>query len=193
MKRPPNLDPPRRKRALSGEERELWENVAKDAKPLRKKPRASKRTEIVAEEELRETPAVSAKPSTPSTMPKAVFLKPPTPPPLAPIGRRERAKLSRGRQDIDGRLDLHGMTQARAHRALLNFLHHASDTGMSFVLVITGKGRTAEPGAERGLLKRMVPEWLGLPEFRSVVVGFETAHVSHGGEGALYVRVRRAR
>ena len=61
------------------------------------------------------------------------------------------------------------------------------------MLVITGKGRTVEPGAERGLLKRMVPEWLGLPEFRSVVVGFEQAHIGHGGEGALYVRVRRAR
>jgi DNA-nicking Smr family endonuclease len=85
------------------------------------------------------------------------------------------------------------MTQAKAHRALKNFLHTASENGMTFVLVITGKGRTAEPGAERGLLKRMVPEWLGLPEFRSVVVGFETAHIGHGGEGALYVRVRRAR
>ena len=85
------------------------------------------------------------------------------------------------------------MTQAKAHRALLNFLHHASRNGMSFVLVITGKGRTVEHGAERGLLKRMVPEWLGLPEFRSVVVGFEQAHIGHGGDGALYVRVRRAR
>ena len=73
------------------------------------------------------------------------------------------------------------------------FLHDASENGYALVLVITGKGRTAGPGAERGLLKRMVPEWLGLPEFRSVVVGFEEAHITHGGAGALYVRVRKNR
>jgi Uncharacterized protein conserved in bacteria len=55
--------------------------------------------------------------------------------------------------------------------------------------VITGKGRGGEPG----VLRRHVPQWLGLPEFRSLVLGFEDAHVTHGGEGALYVRLRRAR
>jgi DNA-nicking Smr family endonuclease len=64
---------------------------------------------------------------------------------------------------------------------------------MTFVLVITGKGRTVGPESERGVLRRQVPEWLGLPEFRSLVVGYEEASISHGGEGALYVRVRRAR
>ena len=60
------------------------------------------------------------------------------------------------------------------------------------VLVITGKGARAAEG-ERGVLKRQVPHWLGLPEFRALVIGFEDAHIAHGGEGALYVRVRRAR
>ena len=60
------------------------------------------------------------------------------------------------------------------------------------VLVITGKGARAAEG-ERGVLKRQVPHWLGLPEFRALVIGFENAHIAHGGEGALYVRVRRAR
>ena len=190
MKRPKNLDPPRRKRALSGEELELWDNFAKQAKPLRKKVRTVKDTGAPADNDppLRSS-TVTPKQSSP---PKPAIAKPPALPPLAPLGRRERSQLSRGKKEIDARLDLHGMTQARAHRALLNFLHHASDNGMSFVLVITGKGRTVEPGAERGLLKRMVPEWLGLPEFRSVVVGFEQAHIGHGGDGALYVRVRRA-
>jgi DNA-nicking Smr family endonuclease len=192
MKRPKNLDPPRRKRALSGEELELWDNFAKQAKPLRKKARSIKEAAELIEEQ-QPSPPSSIKPTKPLSPTKLAISKPPAPPPLAPLGRRERSQLSRGKKEIDARLDLHGMTQARAHRALLNFLLHASDNGMSFVLVITGKGRRVEPGAERGLLRRLVPEWLGLPEFRSVVVGFEQAHIGHGGEGALYVRVRRTR
>lgn len=63
---------------------------------------------------------------------------------------------------------------------------------MTFVLIITGKGTSGE-NSERGVLRRQVPEWLSLPEFRGLVVGFEQAHIGHGGAGALYVRVRRAR
>jgi DNA-nicking Smr family endonuclease len=101
--------------------------------------------------------------------------------------------LSRGRKEIDARLDLHGMTQTRAHRTLLSFLQRASSHGLTFVLVITGKGRAVGAESERGVLRRQVPEWLSLPEFRALVVGFEQAHIGHGGEGALYVRVRRGR
>jgi len=114
-------------------------------------------------------------------------------PPLAPLGRRELSKLSRGRSEIDARLDLHGMTQSRAHRALLGFLHNAHRDGHTFVLVITGKGKVGGGEAERGVLRRQVPQWLSSPELRSLVVGFEEAHIGHGGEGALYVRIRRAR
>jgi DNA-nicking Smr family endonuclease len=117
---------------------------------------------------------------------------PPAPPPLAPLGRRERSQLSRGRKEIDARLDLHGMTQTRAHRVLSDFLHRAHADGLTFVLVITGKGKMGlEP--ERGVLRRQVPQWLSLPEFRTLVVGFEEAHIGHGGAGALYVRIRRIR
>ena len=91
----------------------------------------------------------------------------PAPPPLAPIGRRERSHLSRGRKEIDARLDLHGMTQTRAHRALFGFLQRAHHDGLTFVLVITGKGKMGA-GSERGVLRRQVPEWLSLPEFRIV-------------------------
>ena len=113
-------------------------------------------------------------------------------PPLAPLGRRERSQLSRGRKQIDARLDLHGMTQTRAHRALSGFLQRAHSEGLTFVLVITGKGKMGAE-SERGVLRRQVPQWLSLPEFRSLVVGFEEAHIGHGGEGALYVRIRRSR
>ena len=61
------------------------------------------------------------------------------------------------------------------------------------MLVITGKGKVGGAESERGVLRRQVPQWLSLPEFRALVVGFEEAHIGHGGEGALYVRVRRIR
>jgi DNA-nicking Smr family endonuclease len=196
MKRPapiPELSvTPRRRRALSEEERALWESVAKQVKPLRKKARVAKAdaaspatdTAAVAK------PTVSSKPK--AAAPIAAPSKP-SPPPLAPLGRRERSQLSRGRKDIDARLDLHGMTQTRAHRVLFTFLQRAHHDGLTFVLVITGKGKVGGAESERGVLRRQVPHWLSLPEFRSMVVGFEEAHIGHGGEGALYVRVRRAR
>jgi DNA-nicking Smr family endonuclease len=199
MKRPPSLPipesaaPPRRKRSLSEEERALWESVAKQTKPLRRKHRAAR---MLADSPAAETSAAS-KPTTSKPPPSAKILQPPkpqipAPPPLAPLGRRERSQLSRGKKEIDARLDLHGMTQIRAHRALSGFLQRAHSDGLTFVLIITGKGRMGAE-SERGVLRRQVPQWLGLPEFRSLVVGFEEAHVGHGGEGALYVRIRRAR
>jgi DNA-nicking Smr family endonuclease len=161
---------PRRKRDLSEEERALWESVAKHTKPLQKQHRAAKPETASPDTEAR----VAAKPSTlPRPLPPASLPRAPKPaaPPLAPLGRRERSQLSRGRKEIEARLDLHGMT---------------------FVLVITGKGKMGAE-SERGVLRRQVPQWLSQPEFRALVVGFEEAHIGHGGEGALYVRIRRSR
>jgi len=190
--RPPVLEPrpsPRR-RTLSEEERELWDLVAKQVKPLRKH-RVAKAQSAPRAEPSPAAPAMrSAPPSRPVAAVPAPRLAKPAMPPLAPLGKRERARLSRGRSEIEARLDLHGMTQMRAHRALTGFLHRAHHEGLTFVLVITGKGRS---GGESGVLRRQVPEWLSLPEFRAFVVGFEEAHIGHGGEGALYVRIRRAR
>jgi DNA-nicking Smr family endonuclease len=182
--------PPRRKRGLSEEERALWESVAKQIKPLRKRPRAAKPETV----ETASVPTPVAHPKIPAS---AKILRAPKPeapaaPPLAPLGRRERSQLSRGKKQIDARLDLHGMTQTRAHHALSGFLHRAHHDGLTFVLIVTGKGKMGAE-SERGVLRRQVPHWLGLPEFRSLVVGFEEAHIGHGGEGALYVRIRRAR
>ncbi len=197
MKRPhptpiPELSAsPRRKRSLSEEERALWESVAKQTKPLRKKPRAVKAQAASPDEE---TPAGVRPAASPKPLSSAKIMRAPKPeaPPLAPIGRRERSQLSRGRKEIDARLDLHGMTQTRAHRALSGFLQRAHSDGLTFVLVITGKGKMGAE-SERGILRRQVPQWLSLPEFRALVVGFEEAHIGHGGEGALYVRIRRSK
>ena len=195
-RRPPNSnpelpEPPRRKRGLSEEDRALWEIVAKQVKPLRKRHRPAKPSVPSTETDGKVATKSAAAPKhiTPARL---IAPARPEPPPLAPIGRRERSHLSRGRKEIDARLDLHGMTQTRAHRALFGFLQRAHHDGLTFVLVITGKGKIGAE-SERGVLRRQVPQWLGLPEFRSLVVGFEEAHIGHGGEGALYVRVRRAR
>jgi DNA-nicking Smr family endonuclease len=195
MKRPSSFSVPEipaspRKRHLSEEERALWESVARQVKPLRKKPRVGKAAMVPAAEPPTARPAASPRPIASVQTPKPSG---PAVPPLAPLGRRERSKLSRGRNEIDARLDLHGMTQSRAHRMLFGFLQQAHHDGHTFVLIITGKGKAGGGEAERGVLRRQVPQWLSLPEFRSLVVGFEEAHIGHGGQGALYVRVRRAR
>ncbi len=191
MKRPPPiLDPPRRKRTLSEEEHALWESVARQIKPLRKKHRATTALTPPPSVEARAAAKIAVHPKPiPAAAPQP---KKPLAPPLVPLGRRERAQLSKGKKEIEARLDLHGMTQARAHRALSCFLHRAHGDGLTFVLVITGKGKVGAE-SERGVLRRQVPQWLSHPEFRTLVVGFEEAHIGHGGAGALYVRIRRSR
>jgi DNA-nicking Smr family endonuclease len=195
MKRPVSSDaaetpPRRRKRGLSEEDRALWELIARQVKPLKKKPRPAR-----PHPPMSPAPEPMATPIPASSRPIAAvpMQKPVKPalPPLVQLGRRERSRLSRGHSDIEARLDLHGMTQSRAHQALHGFLQRAHRDGLTFVLVITGKGTIGD--SERGVLRRQVPHWLSLPEFRALIVGFEEAHVGHGGAGALYVRVRRAR
>jgi DNA-nicking Smr family endonuclease len=171
----------RRRRLLSPEERVLWSTVTRAIAPLREAPAAQHEdaAEIV-------TPAAPVKAA---DLPVAAPA--PAPPSLTPLGRRLRARVARGKQAIDARLDLHGLTQSEAHAALLHFLRSASARGAHLTLVITGKGQRSD--GEGGVLRRQVPHWLRLPEFRAFVIGFEPAHIAHGGEGALYVRIRRAR
>ncbi|KMO42807.1 DNA mismatch repair protein MutS, partial [Methylobacterium tarhaniae] len=118
---------------------------------------------------------------------------PPVPalPPLAPLERRVRTGLRRGSRSVDASIDLHGMRQAEAHAALIGFLHRSRASGHAVVLVVTGKGGSGDPYAERGVLRRSVPHWLRLPELRPLVLGFEEAAHHHGGGGALYIRLRR--
>jgi DNA-nicking Smr family endonuclease len=199
MKRRPPPDPQsapaptaRQRRALSEEERALWEAVAKSTRPLKHRARKTKLAAVPPPVAAPRDPPAPRLPASKAAAPTVAAPRvAPAPPPLVALGRRERAQLSRGRKEIEARLDLHGMTQARAHRALFAFLSRASEDGMSFVLVITGKGRTTGPESERGILRRQVPEWLGQNDFRAFVIGFEEAHIGHGGNGALYVRVRR--
>jgi DNA-nicking Smr family endonuclease len=116
-----------------------------------------------------------------------------------PLDRRLLTALKRGHVAIDGVIDLHGLRQDEAHRRLIGFLRRAQADGARTVLVITGKGAAGAGsstghafGDERGVLRRVAPHWLRLPDLRPVVMGFEAASLHHGGEGALYVRLRRA-
>lgn len=181
----------RRQRHLSDAERTLWGEVIRGVAPLRPAPSGGQDAEAEVDtppQSANETKPQRGKPPAPARRDQA------QPPPLAPLGRRTRQRIARGTHAIGGRLDLHGLTQREAHDALLRFLRTAQERGVTLALVITGKGAAGAEGAsDRGVLKRQVPHWLRLPEFRELIVGFEPAHVAHGGEGALYVRVRRKR
>jgi DNA-nicking Smr family endonuclease len=108
-------------------------------------------------------------------------------------------RLNRGLIAPDATLDLHGMTQERAHRTLIRFLTHARERGLRLIVVVTGKGNPRAPDAApwtespHGVLKEMVPRWLAEPELKPLVARAQPAHVRHGGGGALYVYLRKSR
>ncbi|MFG1427235.1 Smr/MutS family protein [Roseixanthobacter glucoisosaccharinicivorans] len=202
-----------RRRVLNEEERALWQHVVRSVAPLRAAPRplAPPPAPIAAPIAAPvPEPAVSepAAPMPKAPAAKARVLKPtgstaarraleaPVPPPLSVLDPKVRRRLTRG-GEVDARLDLHGLTQAAAHRQLLLFVAQAQAAGHALVLVITGKGdpetvfMTGTP--ERGILRRAVPQWLCDATMRPYVVGFESAARRHGGDGALYVRIRRRR
>lgn len=170
---------------------ELWQRVARSARPLHKGRAAKINT-------TKPRPKPTPKASTPSVKPQAYpTLK------QAPVARGEALdrqtarKLERGRLLVEARLDLHGMRQRDAHAALRRFLKSAQHKGHRRVLIITGKGAEPDPrrscyeGDERGVLRQAVPHWLAAPDLASVVVSFAPAPRRLGGEGALYVRLRR--
>jgi len=179
---------PQRLRRLSDEEIALWTEVARSVARRRGAtlPTPSKPVGAGAR-----APAPSPLPAEPAAGRPAK----PSAPPLAPIERRLKRELARGRAPIDAALDLHGLTQAEAHQALRGFLRHSQTRGARLVIIVTGKGGAIDELSgwpnERGVLKRLTPQWLREPDLRSVVLGFEEAGRAHGGSGALYVRLRR--
>jgi DNA-nicking Smr family endonuclease len=203
-KQVPKLTSRLRFRSLTPDEEKLWSVVARSIRPLRPGVRGpgARGPDAVAQAPLSpveernaivgETPRPvkngAAGPGKVAPNPR-----PPGPPALNPIMRKEKQKLARGHATIDARIDLHGMTQTEAHAALRNLLQRAQAGGAKFVLVITGKGLPNSSLNGRGVLRRQVPQWLSLPEFRRYVAGFDVAHSGHGGEGALYVRLRKAK
>ena len=179
-------EPPRpRLRRLTDEEIALWTEVARSVSRRRGAalPVPSK-------------PLPPAAPHAPAAASAAEVKRPrPQAPPLAPIERRLKRELKRGRAPVDDALDLHGMNQTEAHQALRGFLRYSQARGARLVIVVTGKGEPLHGAGpfwqERGVLRRLTPHWLREPDLRSVVLGFEEAAQTHGGSGALYVRLRR--
>ncbi|MGN8116535.1 Smr/MutS family protein [Labrys sp. 22185] len=188
-----------RRKGLSAEDSELWAFVTREVIPLKRRRRKLAKAATTAADTL---PEPAAPPVKPAVKPKSAASRPAKPPaappipPIAPIDKRERRQVVRGTRAIDARIDLHGMRQAEAHGALRGFLAIAQMRGYSMVLVITGKGGGGDmtfSGDERGVLRRVVPQWLRMPDLRPLILGFEEAHHGHGGSGALYVRLRRIR
>jgi DNA-nicking Smr family endonuclease len=174
-------------RRLRDEERKLWGHFTRSVAPLRRPPASADPPPAAASSKAKS--AAHPRPPARAAVPAARAAAG-----LEPFDRRLKQRLARGTESIDARIDLHGKTQSEAHAALLSFLRKAQSDGAKFVLVITGKGGGArDHWSERGVLKRQVPQWLKLPEFRGYVVGFEDAHIGHGGQGALYVRIKRPR
>lgn len=185
-----------RPRRLTPEEIELWLAVAKTVAPrpgcllpqgAAAKP-APAREEPDPMTEGASAPDATVQVATPVSPAPARK----APAPLAPLERRLRQKLARGRAAPEAAIDLHGLRRQEAFVALRRFLSGAQRDGAKLVLVVTGKGaRGGAESEEAGVLKRSVPQWLRAPEYHSIVVGFEEAARPHGGAGALYVRLRR--
>jgi DNA-nicking Smr family endonuclease len=187
-----------KRRPISDEERALWQSVAKTATPLRRRRKSEPAPAASAPEKPAPKAARKAKPA-------AKIAPPPTPSPTkhhelshglsVGIDKRQAERFRGGRLPIEGRIDLHGRTQQQAHDDLRGFLADAHAAGKRCVLVITGKGITTGgmTSSKSGVLKENVPRWLNEPGLRRHVLAFDYAERQHGGEGALYVLLKRQR
>ncbi len=163
------------------EDSELWKALTKDVKRLKGKDYA-------------DPPAKKEKPEKKEEAPPPVKSPPPPKAKTAAQGkeidRRTAQKFSRGQMEIEGRLDLHGMTQMQAREALRHFITRSHDQGKRCVLVITGKGgRTDRPG----VLRQKLPEFLADGGLSDIILKTARARPQHGGDGAVYVLLRRKR
>ena len=201
------------RRNLDDDEAADWDYAARAVKPIKRaKPRVLAALENVGNEDAATRPRLKSEGQSAVASGKAASKQPvATPsssnkkaaPPIAEFDRKKAKKIRSGQVEIEARIDLHGMRQDEAHSTLRAFLHHCQSRELRWVLVITGKGKVADrdddapfdmtSNRDRGVLKRNVPRWLAEPDLRPLVVSYTTAAISHGGEGALYVHLRKAR
>jgi len=161
----------------------LWQRAMQGVKPLAPAPTP---------------PPIRQKLAAPSA---TLHSSPPEPKPEAPLAldrfagfdRANAERLKRGKHKVEARLDLHGMTQIAAHRALTVFIRSARAEGKRCVLVITGRGAAKGSDGSGGVLRVAVPRWLDEPDFRPHLLAIATAQPRDGGAGALYVMLRRTR
>jgi DNA-nicking Smr family endonuclease len=181
---------------LTGEDLDLWRRVTRDARPLA--GREAKPITPLPGTPLPGTPPPGA-PAAPAAAAKSTAAQPaprrPAPPALAPgtvagVDRRTAERLKRGQLAVEATLDLHGRTQAEAHRAVEAFLVRSQSAGKRCVLIITGRGHRHEDG---GVLRRNLPLWLNERTNRARILAMATAQPKHGGAGALYLLLKRQR
>jgi DNA-nicking Smr family endonuclease len=176
---------PRGKRVLSEEERTLWAHVTRHVKPL---VESSIDSPEHGEGATTDAAAFLTAESGPQSSPPRRHPDPSPP-------RTKSGKQPRPRRDVttQARLDLHGMTEDEAHRALVQFIAMSSALRCRRVLIITGKGKAADPKVKahpnegRGILRRLVPLWLEAESLRHFVAGVMSAPVELGGPGAIVV------
>jgi DNA-nicking Smr family endonuclease len=193
----------RTRRPLGPDEAALWSEVTSTIRPMSRRAREAVTT--------LETPA-SHKDSLPSkpadlcrVAPFEMSARAPKEPRITITSAKEAAlrmdarayvRMRRGKLVPEARIDLHGMTVAEAHSALIGFVMRAHGSGLRLVLVITGKGKSgADSGSMQsrgGVLRHQVPHWLQLAPLGPRVLQVAEAHISHGGAGALYVYLRRS-
>lgn len=163
-------------RAVKSEERRLWHEATREVKRLLDRGRKHLVSDPDDGRRNQPAPAVArAAVASPTREERSEWGR---------IDRRTLQRLKRGNLAIAARLDLHGMTQSEAHAALARFLARAQDDGARAVLVITGRS---------GVLHGAVPRWLREGENRARVLAAARADTRHGGEGALYLMLRRRR
>lgn len=189
--RPGRSDSKPGKPRLAPEDLALWRKVTGDAEPLRRREPAAE-PDAPAESGPRAARDKAPRPQPVPLRPKAAGRPPPelAHGAIADVDKRLVERLRRGRLPIEAVLDLHGHRQAEAERTLSAFLAESQAAGRRCVLVITGKGTVGEAG---GVLRVQVPRWLNLPPNRARVLAFDYARPRHGGQGALYILLRRRR
>jgi DNA-nicking Smr family endonuclease len=183
-----------RRRGLSPEDRRLWDQVAANTTPLKPAPPRPAAPAPSPQPPPPSAPAIVTPPGRPALHDPeaAAFLDRAHP----HMDSRRFDKLRRGRMEPEARLDLHGMTSARAHAALIDFLLMAHARDLRLVLVITGKGQPDDsPHQPRrhGVLRHSLPHWLSAPPLTGRILQVTPAHPRHGGGGAFYVYLRRRR
>ena len=173
-------------RRLRSEDAGLWRRAVRDVAPLPGRADRGQTDRRHPAGNAAGTAAVRSQPTMHGSGPSKTVEMPPLDR-LAGIDRATAERLKRGRRPVEASLDLHGLTQAEAHRALAAFIAGSRAAGRRCVLVITGHGRSSG-----GVLKAAVPRWLEEPELRRAVLAIAPAQPQHGGHGALYVLLRRA-
>ena len=188
------------KTSISQAEKLLFERVLSDVKPIENAgPFSTSGQEVIKIPQRTESTARKNLSTQSKTKPsqKPLFLKNFLPGRAPGLDRSSAIKLAKGKFTIQGKLDLHGMTQRQAHAALIDFIQTSFDDRKRNLLVITGKGRSkgedevAGYRKREGILKSIVPKWLDEPPLRSLVLAFTTSQREHGGAGALYVLLRK--